>query len=307
MDGGGVMKKRILLYLAGSALTLFAAGPTRAHAQAVCSAPHSSPTLSRAGIGILPPGAGWLQLTGYHARSSEFFGPDGRARPFLSQGRSSTSSIFVTAAAGVARGLEVWMQLPLHRIDFTDETGRLDRIGIGDPRISARIGGGFFGLPDLPVSVRAGVKLPGSDFPVDPDLLPISEGQTDLEIVAEAGRVLAGAYPLHIGGWAGYRWRLRNDDRARKPGDERFARIGVGGPIGTFRWDLAAEGLWGLPSEQQGFTFDGARRRLIQVLPTVGWSVGSAELEVTGRFSVSGRNLPSGPSVSAGLLLPWLL
>jgi hypothetical protein len=301
-----MMKVRGSIRFPGAALLLAAVTPALLHAQAVCSAPHSSPTLSRAGIGILPPRAGWVQLTGYHARSTEFFGPDGRSRPFLSGGRTTTSSVFLTAAAGAVRGVELWLQVPVHRIGFSDETGSLDRVGIGDPRISARIGGALFGLEELPVSLRAGLKLPGSDFPVDPDVLPISEGQTDIELVAEAGRVLPGRYPLHVVGWAGYRWRMRNEERSRKPGDERFARVGIGGPLGSLRWDLAAEGLWGSAPEQQGFRLEGARRRLVQVLPTLGWRVGSTELEVTGRLSVSGRNLPSGPSVSAGFLLPWM-
>ena len=295
------------LRAAGVTVLLAASTATSLAAQAVCAAPHSSPTLSRAGIGILPAGAGWIQVTGYHARSTEFFGPDGVGRPFLSNGRTSTSSIFVTVAGGLTRGIELWAQVPVHRIGFSDETGELTRVGIGDPRLSIRIAGDAFGFDGLPVSLRAGVKLPGSDFPVDPDVLPISEGQTDVELVAEAGRVLAGGYPLHVVGWAGYRWRFRNDDRARKPGDERFARLGVGGPASSFRWDLAVEGLWGLPPEQQGFVLEGARRRLIQVLPTLGWRLGSTELEVTARLNVSGRNLPSGPSVSAGFLLPWIL
>jgi hypothetical protein len=78
------------------------------------------------------------------------------------------------------------------------------------------------------------------------------------------------AYPLHVVGWAGYRWRMRNDERERKPGDERFARLGFGEPLGTFRWDLAAEGLWGSAPEQQGLVLAGARRRLVQILPTLG-------------------------------------
>jgi hypothetical protein len=201
----------------------------------------------------------------------------------------------------------LWVQVPVHRLGFSDETGSVSRVGIGDPRASARVGGALFGLDELPVSVRAGLKVPGSEFPVNPDVLPISEGQTDVELVLEAGRALTGSYPLHIVGWAGYRWRFENTDRARKPGDERFARLGVGGPAGELRWDFAVEGLWGLAPVQQGFVLDGARRRLLQVLPTVGWRVGNAELEVTARLSVSGRNLPTGPSVSAGVLLPWIL
>jgi len=79
-------------------------------AQAVCSAPHSSPTLSRAGIGIQSPGSGWIQVTGYHARSDEFVGPDGDSRPFLSEGRATTSSAYFTAAGGVVRGIEFRVQ-----------------------------------------------------------------------------------------------------------------------------------------------------------------------------------------------------
>lgn len=300
------MNPRIPLLLTLCVLGAALSSASAVQAQAVCSAPHSSPTLSRAGIGILPAGAGWLQVTGYHAQSTEFFGPDGQTRPFLSSGRTRTSSIFLTAAGGVTRGVELWVQVPIHRIGFSDETGDLNRIGIGDPRVSARVGGALFGLDNLPVSFRAGLKLPGSEFPVEPDVLPISEGQTDIEAVLEAGRVLPGRYPLHVVGWAGYRWRMRNDERARKPGNERFARLGVGGPLGSLRWDLAAEGLWGEAPEQQGFILQGARRRLIQVLPTLGWRLGGMELEATGRLSVAGRNLPSGPSVSAGFLLPWM-
>ncbi len=285
-----------------------AAAAAEASAQAVCSAPHSSPTLSRAGIGTLPAGAGWLQATAYHARADAFFGPDGDSRPFLSDGRARTSSIYLTAAAGVLRGVEVWAQVPVHHLVFEDLTGRRTRTGLGDPRISARIGGALFGVEGVPVTVRGAIKFPGSDFPVDPNLLPLSEAQTDVELVVEAGRMLSGSYPLHIVGWAGYRWRFEDADRDRKPGDERFFRLGVGGPLGLdFRWDLAAEGLWGDPLQQQGFRLDGARRRLVQVLPTLGYRVGGAELELTARISVAGRNLPSGPALSAGVLIPWVL
>ncbi len=277
------------------------------HAQAVCSAPHSSPTLSRAGIGIQPFGAGWIQVTGYHTRSTEFFNVNGRTQAFLADGRTTTSSVFITAAGGVGRGIELWVQVPVHRVAFRDQTGANTRVAVGDPRISTRIGGAVFGLDALPVSLRGGIKLPGSEFPVDPDVLPISEGQTDVELVVEAGRVTTGAYPLHVVGWVGYRWRFENHDRDRKPGDERFARIGLGGPAGSLRWDLAVEGLWGAGLEQQGLVLNTARRRLVQVLPTVGWQLGAAQLEATARLSVAGRNLPSGPAVSAGIVLPWAL
>lgn len=276
-------------------------------AQAVCAAPHSSPTLSGLGIGLVPPGAGWVQVTVYHGASTEFFGPDGRARPFLADARTSASSVFVTAAAGIVRGLEAWVQLPVHRLTYTDQTGELSRAGLGDPRLSVRAGGALVGLTGVPVTLRAGIKLPGSDFPVDPNLLPISEGQTDIELALEVGRVLTGAYPVHVGGWVGYRRRLENRARARKPGDELIGRFGAGGPLGAIRWDLSFEGLWGKPPELQGYVIEGARRRLLQVLPTLGARIAAVEVEVTARVSLSGRNLPAGPSLSVGVLLPWML
>ena len=48
-------------------------------------------------------------------------------------------------------------------------------------RLAARIGSAALGL-EWPVAIRAGIKIPGGDFPVDARLLPLSEGQTDLEV-----------------------------------------------------------------------------------------------------------------------------
>ena len=293
------------LAFAFAALLPFAA-PVSAAAQAVCSAPHSSPTLTRAGIGTLGAGQGWVQVSLYHSRSTEFYDVTGVSRPFLAGGEARTSSAFVTGAIGVIDGLDVLVQLPVHRLVFDDVTGRRQRVGIGDPRFTARIGTALVGRPEIPVSVRASVKLPGSEFPVDPNLIPLSEGQTDIEIAAETGHALAGS-ALHVMGWLGYRWRFEDDRRGRKPGNERFARLGLGGGVRAMRWELALEALSGLPLEQQGLSLETARRRLVQVAPTVGWNVGAAQLEVSGRLNLSGRNLPSGSSFLAGVVIPFSL
>ncbi len=287
-------------------LSAVAATPVVAAAQAVCSAPHSSPTLTRAGIGTMRPGQGWVQVSLYHSRSDAFYDAAGGTRPFLADGEARTSSAFVSAAIGVIEGIELWLQLPVHRLAFDDATGERRRVGLGDPRISARFGTALIDRPEIPVSVRASLKLPGSDFPVDPNLIPLTEGQTDIEVTAEAGQALAGQ-ALHIVGWLGYRWRFEDGDRARKPGNERFGRLGLGGNVGTMRWEMAVEALSGLPLEQQGLSLETARRRLVQLAPTIGWNVGGAQLEVSGRLNLSGRNLPSGPSLLAGVLIPFSL
>ena len=70
----------------------------------------------------------------------------------------------------------------------------------------------------------------------------------------------------------------------------------------------------GLPISQQGLFSQKVPEPVVAALAEAGLfrlllprALGGAELEVTGRFSVSGRNLPSGPSVSAGVLIPWVL
>lgn len=176
----------------------------------------------------------------------------------------------------------------------------------GDPRASLRIAAAAVGAPQLPISLRLGAKFPGTDFPVDPNLLPLTEGQTDLEIALEGGRLLQ-ALPLHVAGFIGYRWRLEDADRQRKPGDELFARLGAGGRMGAGYLELAIEGLRGGELEQQGLKLQTAQRRLVQLLPTIGWSCGNVQMEVTGRFNLEGRNLPSGSSFNAGVLVPWSL
>jgi hypothetical protein len=58
--------------------TLVAVAPSSAAAQAICSAPHSSPTLSQSGaIRTLPQGAFWLQASFYGQNATESFNPLG--------------------------------------------------------------------------------------------------------------------------------------------------------------------------------------------------------------------------------------
>ena len=91
--------------------------PVALAAQAVCSAPHSSPTLAQSGsIETLPAGAGWLQISAYAQNADEFFNPLGDRQPFLAASEFTTRSAFVTGAVGVVEGLEIWAQAPIHRL-----------------------------------------------------------------------------------------------------------------------------------------------------------------------------------------------
>lgn len=273
--------------------------PAAAAAQAVCSAPHSSPTLAQSGaIATLPAGAGWIQLSLLGQRADEAFGPTGGRQDFAGSATFDTRSAYLTGAVGVGAGLEVWAQMPVHRLRVTGPAGASRSSGLGDLRGAVRLSPALLDL-EWPVALRAGVKIPGSDFPVDATELPLTEGQRDVELSVESGWASPDR-PFYLVGWVGRRWRARNDGALFEPGDETFAHLAVGGFAGPVSLELGLDGLWGATPEEQGLALPGARRRLLQILPTVGSAVGPGRLEVTTPVSLAGRNLPATVGVSLG-------
>ena len=278
--------------------------PGYATAQAICSAPHSSPTLAQSGsLRTLPKGGRWLQLSAYGQRATRFFDPNGNRQPFLAGSEFDTRSLFLTGAIGVRSGFELWAQVPVHDLDVESAGGDSRASGFGDVRIATRLGSELVGL-DLPISLRLGAKIPGSDFPVDATVLPLTEGQIDWEVSLESGLRLRDSSTFIVG-WIGYRWREENEEAAREPGDELFASVAIGGTQNRFTWQVTGDALWGGVPLAQGFRLPGDKRRFVQILPTVGMSLGPGQLEATAQFPVWGQNLPAGIGVSMGYRLNW--
>lgn len=153
------------------------------------------------------------------------------------------------------------------------------------------------------MALRAGVKIPGSEFPVDAEVMPVTEGQRDWELLAEVGHSFY-PLPLYDKAWAGYRWREQNKQLLWDPGDERFAFAAVGGRIEGLSWELAGEGIWGDAPVKEGIMLPSAERRIVQLLPKVGIPTGHVTLELGARIPLEGRNLPAGPALRAGLFSP---
>ncbi len=297
----GVVFRVLLTATAAAALAI----PLPAGAQAICSGPHAGPGRPTSGsIQTEAPGAGWLQATFFHHDTREFFNANGRTQPFLTDGRVATTSVYLTAAVGLVRGMDAMAQIPVHRLRFSDATGARERTGIGDPRLYLRASPELAGLRSIPVALRGGVKLVGAEFPVDAQVIPITEGQRDWEVMLESGHSFASA-PLYLRGWVGYRWRETNESISREPGDERFAYLAVGGPVGRLGWEVAIEGLSGLTPRQQGFAVPTARRKLLQVYPSLATAGGPGRVEIGGRVPLEGRNFPSGPALSLGYSWRW--
>ena len=296
--------QRHVLVARTALIPLLCLAPRALDAQAVCSAPHSSPSLAQGGgIGTLQPGSGWVQLSVYSQQADDRFDHSGERRPFFLSGQTTTRSLYATAAVGVAWGVDVWAQAAVHRLRYADEGGELNRTGLGDVRLAVRASAELFGSL-APVSVRTGVKIPGSSFPVDATVVPLIEGQTDLEVAVETGRAFAGG-AVYTLAWGGYCWRLARGVQERDPGNEWFGHAAVGGSRGTFRWEVALEALAGAPPRQLGFELPTDRRRLLQVNPGIALALGPGEVDLGLQVPLVGRNLPSDPAFGAGYRLSW--
>jgi hypothetical protein len=291
--------------IAAALSTIMFIGPTPTNAQAICSAPHSSPTLAQNGSDrLLSPGSGWVQVSLYRQHADESFNHLGSRQPFLADGRFDTRSLFLTGSVGLVRGVELWAQVPIHNLEANSAGQVSTTTGVGDVRVAGRVASEIFGL-GIPIALRAGVKIPGSDFPVDATVLPLTEGQLDFETSLETSSRL-GTLPLYVSGWVGYRWRTENRDAAREPGDEAYAHLALGAFAGDLIFELAADGLRGRAPFAQGVRLDGERRRLVQLIPTIGYELGPGRMEFTSQVPLFGKNLPSAVGISIGYRMAWV-
>jgi len=249
------------------------------------------------------PRTGWAQASVYRHQTSRTFNAEGRSESIFADGHAATTSLYLTAAMGLFRGVDVWAQLPINHLIFENAAGRRERLGVGDPRFYLRVSPMLVGK-NLPVALRAGVKLPGGDFPVDAEIIPLGEGQRDWELMVEFGHSLY-PKPVYVAGWVGRRWRETNVEAARKPGDEWFGFLSAGGQRGRLVWKMVVEGWRGDAPRIQGFAIPSARREMVQITPTVGWDVGPGVVEVGVRAPVAGRNLPAGPAGVVGFFVGW--
>ncbi len=288
-----------------SGIALAALLPLSLSGQIVCSAPHSSPTLAQGGsLGTLPVGGGWAQVSLFRQRSVDFYDRNGERQDLLAEGEFLTRSVFLTASVGVTEGLDLWAQVPVHRLGVQTLSGSSVTSGVGDVRLAARVGPELLGF-EAPVGVRFGAKVPGSTFPVNERVLPLTEGQRDLEVSLESGWAFH-SLPIYVVGWAGYRWRGRNEKTNYEPGDERFGHLAVGGSVNALTWEIGADGLWGTAPILFGIQVaDAEARRLVQIVPTVGYGMGSGTVELSGQIPVVGRNIPSGVGIGLAYRTAW--
>lgn len=266
------------------------------------------------------PGTGWVQLQVSHQQTEDGFNEDGESVPLVQtpgdDGESIITTVRFTGALGLVQGLDAWVDVPFHRQEFNSSnpvTEDLLDTGFGDPRVYLRVGPSLFGIDALPLAValRGGAKFTSGNFNVSAETISLSEGQRDWELLLELGKSLH-PWPVYVQGWAGYRWRERNDEIARDPGDEWLFYAAAGGTLNRFQWKLAVDGLLGQNSSRRaaGGRLEFPPRELVQVVPRVGWQVGPGSLQAHVRVPVHGQStranqLPASPTITVGYFLSW--
>jgi len=263
------------------------------------------------------PGTGWVQVQVSHQQTEDGFNEEGDVVPLVrtpgDEGQSIITTARFTGALGLVRGVDAWVDIPYHRQEFNaSRTEDLTNTGFGDPRVYLRVGPSLFGIDALPLAValRGGAKFTSGNFNVSADAISLSEGQRDWEVLLELGKSLH-PWPVYVQGWGGYRWRERNEEIGRDPGNEGLFYLAAGGSAGRFQWKLAVDGLLGQSSTVSFFDDPiDPPRELVQVIPTVGWQIGPGALQAKARFPVHGQSvpanrLPASPTAVVGYFLSW--
>jgi hypothetical protein len=254
-----------------------------------------------AGQWVEAPGTGWTSFTLYRQSGTSLFDRQAERSRFQNEGKLDATSLFGTVALGVLPGVDMWVQLPVHRLRFDDAGGERTSTGVGDLRLHVR------GAPlrlvgwGLPLAVRGGVKIPAGRFPDDIEVVPLGDGQRDWELIVELGGAAPGFWRSYGMLWAGYRWREEQTRRRRDFGNERLALAAGGAEFGPIGVKLQAEGSWGEAPRLEGLLIESARRSLVQLQATVSGPAGPGRWEAGLRVPVAGRNLPADP----GLVLGW--
>ncbi|MEF8817294.1 MAG: transporter [Salinibacter sp.] len=260
------------------------------------------------------PGTGWVQLQVAHQSTQEGFSRTGTVVSLDEldpSARSIVTTARLTGALGLVRGLDTWVDLPLHRQEFNGSGSDLLTTGLGDPRVFLRAGPALVGQSGLPVAValRGGVRLTTGTFENDAETISLSQGQRDWSLLLELGKSLH-PLPMYVSGWAGYRWREENEAIARDPGNEWVFNAAAGGSLDRFEWKVAVDGLFGQSSIDTRTGFEFAPRELVQVIPTVGWRIGPGAVQAGVRLPVHGQStrsdrLPASPTFTVGYFLSW--
>lgn len=166
---------------------------------------------------------------------------DAESAPYPFEGESRGSSVLVELEAGVSSRLAIDANLKYLDLSYDDILLKRRTRGLADVLVGARYA---LARGSFPVAPYASLKIPVGEPPALPQALPPGEMQFDFEMGAHAGASLW-PRPAFVVARAGYRWRARNDETGRDPGNETFAVLEGGVRAGRVLVKAGLDQLWG--------------------------------------------------------------
>ncbi len=252
-----------------------------------------------AGAWVLPAHRTWAQINVLRQDTTERYFLTGERIPYFFEGRNRTTAAFLDVRHGISDRLELSVQMPFYRLQFDDLADRRSSTGPGDLRLTARWS--WLAKGSTVATVGATVKFPTGEFVNDAEVVPVGEGQYDVDFTAEAGHSFwpRAAYATVL---AGYRVRTRNEENGISPGDEFFWSVEGGHRI-VSRLSVKAviRALHGQRSTSFGLEIPTLKREVVYLQPGLVWDLGADRgIELALPFTVKGRNWPAGLAASVG-------
>lgn len=246
------------------------------------------------------PGKIWVKSVLFVQKTDERYDANGVRRRYFTNGESDAKAVYTEIIVGLQPNLDLWLQVPYFDLTFRDDVQTLSKTGFGDVRVWLRWNVAKLSGGQTPISIRAGAKAPLGESPIDAQLIPLGEGQWDLEGFAEVGHSFWPA-PVYAILWLGYRIRSENADQFVDPGNEFvfLGEAGVNPTPGTFL-KTTLDGFRG-----EARTVDGvvtrSKRRITTLQFTGAVQTGPVWPEFGVRVPLSGQDFPAGIQFVIGI------
>ncbi len=245
-----------------------------------------APRAAFAGAWTLEKGEVWSKITGLYQATSKHYGQDGDASQFPAD--YSAREVYLDVFYGVTKRFDIGVQFVAINRKFENFTADVHRSafgyrakesGLGDIRAFAKIN-----LVHEPVvgTLKLGIKSPSGKFRTAPEAMSASDGQWDIEVVAQIGKSYW-PVPAYANVELGYRLRQTNETIHHDPDDELIYNAEAGySPVERLTLALKLEGI------------SGAGRRITYLIPTAFVNLPqNLSVEAAARVTVLGRADPS--------------
>lgn len=232
---------------------------------------------------------------------------EGQRVDFPFDGESELTAVFVDVHYGLFDPLEIYLQVPFFDIQFTDLASpqRPGTSDIGDVRFGVKYR--FLATP-LVASLSVQAKAPTGFLNKDAEIIPVGDGQWDLELIGQFGKSL---WPVqsYLNLDLGYRIRFAPalETSSVEPGNEFFFRGEAGyNVLENLVVKFALSGLYGDPFKNHSFDtpFDipESEREVLYVEPGISLQVvRGLAFETSVQVSVSGKNYLAGEVFNVGV------